>query len=77
MFVSIDLLGPEGMILSFAQQMSKNLVNPDKIFTDICHVGWNEKKGAKIFSLERLPFLSKLCVFNHLSDLGKMLLKIL
>ena len=39
MFLSIDLLGPEGMILSFAQKMSKNLVNPDKKFPDICHVG--------------------------------------
>ena len=30
MFVSVDLLGLEGMILSIAQQMSKNLVNPRK-----------------------------------------------
>ena len=38
MFVSIDLLGPKEMILSFAQHLSKNLVDPDKLLPDIYHV---------------------------------------
>ena len=38
MFVSINLLGPKEMILSFAQYLSKYLVDPDKFLPDICHV---------------------------------------
>ena len=38
MFVSIDLLGPKEVILSFAQYLSKYLVYPDKMMPDICHV---------------------------------------
>ena len=36
-FVSIDLLGPKGMILSFAHYFPKYLVDPDKLLPDICH----------------------------------------
>ena len=38
MFVSIDLLGPKKRILSFPQYLAKNLVDPDKLLPDICHV---------------------------------------
>ena len=38
MFVSIDLLGPKEMILSFAQYLSKYIVDPDILLPDICHV---------------------------------------
>ena len=38
MFVSVDLLGPKEMILSFAQYSAKYLVDPDKLLPDICHV---------------------------------------
>ena len=38
MFVSIDLLGPKGMILSFAHYLPKYLVDPDKLLPDICPV---------------------------------------
>ena len=34
-FVSIDLLGLKEMILSFAQKLSKNHVEPYKMFPDI------------------------------------------
>ena len=34
-FVSIDLLGPEKMIMSVAQKMSKYLVDPICLFHDI------------------------------------------
>ena len=37
-FVSIDILGPKEMIWSFAQYLSKNLVNPYKLLLDIGHV---------------------------------------
>ena len=67
MFVSINLLGPKKMLLSFAQSMSKHLVDPDKLFLVIFHVRWNEKEEAKVFSsLERLPCFSQLCVLNNL-----------
>ena len=37
-FVSIDLLGLKKMILSFAQKLSKNHVEPYKMFRDIFFV---------------------------------------
>ena len=37
-FVSIDLLGLEKKILSFAQKMSKNVVDSYEILPDIVHV---------------------------------------
>ena len=43
-FVSIDLLGPKKMILSFAQKLSKYLVDTDKLLPDICHVRYYEEK---------------------------------
>ena len=44
MFVSVDLLGSKQMYISFAQKMSKHLVDPYKMFPDNCHVGYYEKK---------------------------------
>ena len=44
MFVSINLLGPKEMLSSFAQSMSKHLVDPYIVFLVIFHVQWNEKK---------------------------------
>ena len=38
MFVSIDLLGPKEMILSFVQYLSKYIADPDNLLPDICHV---------------------------------------
>ena len=38
MIVPIDLLGPKEMIFSFAQKMSKNLVDPFKMISDIYQV---------------------------------------
>ena len=38
MFVSIDLLGPKEMTQSFAHYLSKYIVDPHKLFPDICHV---------------------------------------
>ena len=38
MFVSIDALGVKEMILSFAQEMSKYLVNPYEMFPEVYHV---------------------------------------
>ena len=37
-FYSIDLCGPEKTYLSCAQHLSRNLVDPRKLFPDICHV---------------------------------------
>ena len=38
MLFSTDLLGPEEVILSFAQNLSKYLECPYKLITDVCHV---------------------------------------
>ena len=38
LFVFIALLGPKEMFLSFAQSLSKRLVDPYNFFPDICHV---------------------------------------
>ena len=37
MLFSTDLLGPEEVILSIAQNLSKYLVCPYKLITDVCH----------------------------------------
>ena len=67
MFDPISPLGPKEILLSFAQSMSKHIVDPFDAFCVIFHVQWNEKKEAKVFSsLERLPSFSQLCVFNNL-----------
>ena len=42
-FVSIDLLGPNEVILSFGQKTWKNLVDRYKLFPDIFHVGDNQR----------------------------------
>ena len=67
MFVSINLLGLKEMLLSVAQSMSKQLVDPYIVFPVFFHVRWKEKKEVKVFSsLEKLPCFSQLCVFNTL-----------
>ena len=38
MFVSIDVLGVKEMILSFAQELLQYLVNPYKMFAEVCRV---------------------------------------
>ena len=38
LFVFLALLGPKEMFLSFAQSLSKRLVDRYKFFPDICHV---------------------------------------
>ena len=38
MFVSINLLNPKETVLSIAQYLSKNILDPDKLLPDICHV---------------------------------------
>ena len=38
MCVSIDLLGPEEMILSFAEWLSKRFVDTYKVFHDLFYV---------------------------------------
>ena len=43
MFVSIDLLGPEELILLVRQQLSEYHVDPYKMFPKICHFRQNEK----------------------------------
>ena len=75
MIVSVDLLGPKEMILSIAQQFSEDQMDPYKLFPDFCLVQWYKKKKAIFFSSPgRLPFFSKICVFNNLSGPKKTLL---
>ena len=66
MFVSVDLLGATYMFISIAQKKSKHLASPYKLSPDICHVRYHEKKISQNFSsLDRLPFFSKIFVFNN------------
>ena len=67
MFVSIDLLGPKEMIISFAWKLSKNLVDLYKLFFDVCQTRFFQKKCAKIlFFTGKVAYISKSCVFNSL-----------
>ena len=69
-FVYVDLLGPKERFFLFGQSMSEPLVDPQKLFPDICHVRWKEMR--QIFSsLEGLPSSWKLCVFNNLLGLKR------
>ena len=64
-FVSIVLLCPENMILSFAQFMSNYLVDPYRMLPDICHVRYYGKKAQNLsFTGSFCLFFSKVCVFN-------------
>ena len=55
MFVSIDRLGPQKKILSFAQGWSQYVLCPYRLFCAVCHVRYYEKKGQIFFSLETMP----------------------
>ena len=56
------------MILSIAQQLSEDQMDPYKLLPGFCLVQWYKKKKAKFFSsLGTLPFFSKICVFNNVS----------
>ena len=69
MFVSIDLLGPEEMVLSTAQYLSKYLAEPYNMFRDVCHTRAFEKNWSNdLFSLEFLTFLKTLCFHLPLSS---------
>ena len=75
MFASIDHLDPKEKILSFAQKMSKYLLDPFKLFTDISHFQYYEKNYAKIFSsLESLLLFSKTNVSNNLLSPKELIL---
>ena len=67
MFVFIDLLVPKEMFFSCAQSLSEALVDPYKLFPDICHVRYYEEKWAKVIpSLEPLPLSLKTLCFQQL-----------
>ena len=67
MFVFIHLLGREEMILSLAQYLAKFLVDPYKLFPNICHVRWSGKNRPNSFFYWKICHLSsKECVFNNL-----------
>ena len=67
MFVFIDLLVPKEMFFSCAKSLSEALVDPFKLFPDICHVRYCEGKWAKVISsLEPLPFFLKTLCFQQL-----------
>ena len=75
MFASMYLLGPKEMTQSFAHYLSKNLVDPYKLFPDICHFRYYGKNRPKSFLHSKLClFLSSFCVFNNLINPKKMIL---
>ena len=73
MFISIDLLGPKEMVLSFAQTVWKDLVDTYKLSPDIFRVRYRKKEQAKKFFFGgKVAFFSKLSVFNNLLGLKKV-----
>ena len=65
-FVSIDFLGLKERILSFAQKLSKNHVEPYKVFPDIFLVRQDEKKlGHKIHFIGKITFFLKNLYFQQ------------
>ena len=73
MFVSIDFLGPKEMILSIAQYLSKYLVRLYRLFPMLFLFNEMRKKGQILFFTKKIAFFSKICVFNNLLGLKKML----
>ena len=70
-----NLLGPKKMLLLVPQQLSEYLVEPYKLFPEVCHTRCYEKNWATIFfSLEKLPFFSEIGVLNNLLGPEKELL---
>ena len=60
MFVSVDLLGPTEMILSFAQYLSKYHVHPHMFSLMFVILDYTRKKVPNLsFSLERWLVYSK------------------
>ena len=64
MFVSVDLLGPTEMILSFAQYLSKYHVHPHMFSLMFVILDYTRKKSAEIiFFTGKVAFLfKKLCL---------------
>ena len=56
--------------------MSKDLPGPYKMFRDIGHVQYYEKKLKTILQLERLSFSSKACVFNTFLGVTEKILQL-
>ena len=71
MIVSIDLLGPKGMILSTAQQFSEDQMDPYKLFPDFCLVKWYKKKRPKSFLHWEDCLFSQKFVFSTTSQVLK------
>ena len=56
---SIDFLGPKELILLLAQSVSKNLLDPYKLFPDVFLVQSHNKK-SQFFFTGKLDFFQKL-----------------
>ena len=67
MFVSIDLLGPNEMVISFVQYLSKNLLGRFILFSGICHTQYYEKNSQIFFSTGKVAFYQNL-VFSTVSQ---------
>ena len=49
----VEFLGPKRMIIQLAQYLSKIRVYPEKLFPDVCHARWYEKKIGQNISFAR------------------------
>ena len=77
MFVSVDLLGPTEMILSFAQYLSKYHVHPHMFSLMFVILDYTRKKSAEIiFFTGKVACLFKSCVFNKFIGVTEMILSL-
>ena len=74
-FVSIDPLGAKEMFLSFEQSWPKHLLGPFRLFHELSTFDITKKNGQNLFFTRKIAFFWKLCVFNNLLGLKKMLLQ--
>ena len=79
MFVSLDLLGPKEIIISFEQKLSKYFVDPYKIvpWHKSCSIKRVKKWSISFFALEIVTFFSKTSVLNNLLGPKRMPLYII
>ena len=74
MFVSNDLLAPIEINLQLAQSLSKDRLELSKVFLDICHWMYYEKKCKFFFTGKFSIFFQKICVFSNLLDPKEVIL---
>ena len=61
-----NTLGHKQLILLLPQQLSEYRVDPNKLFLEVCHTRYHEKKWSTIFFTGMIAFFPEIFVFNNL-----------